>query len=274
MDQWEALFLYVTIACYAISFTLFLASIVFGRELWLAYGMGAGVIGFAAHTLTIVFRGLATGHLPVMRDYENALAGGWTLVLIYVVVQDRFPATRAVGVAVYPFAMLMLGYGILTRPQLEPMSPAVQSWWLYVHVFFAWLAYSSLALAAGIAVLLLLKDRPKATSPLLRRLPSPKTMDELNYRLISFGFFTLAIMITAGAIWAADLWGSYWSWDPVETWSLISWLLYAIYLHVRLTYGWKGRRMAWLAIGALVTVIISFWGIRFVGGGLHVFNLM
>ena len=99
-------------------------------------------------------------------------------------------------------------------------------------------------------------------------------LDELMFRSTVFGFITDAIMIAAGSIWAKSLWGSYWSWDPVETWSLLSWLIYGLALHLRITMGWRGRKLAWLLVFAIIGVLVSFWGVNLVmEGSLHVFNV-
>jgi ABC-type transport system involved in cytochrome c biogenesis permease subunit len=111
-------------------------------------------------------------------------------------------------------------------------------------------------------------------NPSYEKFPSLDRLDELIFRYVIFGFITDTIMIGAGAIWAKDLWGSYWSWDPVETWSLVSWLIYGITIHLRVTFGWRESRLAWLAIIALSSVIISFFGVTFVvSSSLHMFNV-
>jgi ABC-type transport system involved in cytochrome c biogenesis permease subunit len=130
-------------------------------------------------------------------------------------------------------------------------------------------------MAAG--VLYLLKHRSEAggkVNPSYERFPSLDRLDELIFRYVVFGFITDTIMIGAGAIWAKDLWGSYWSWDPVETWSLVSWLIYGIAIHLRVTFGWRESRFAWIVILALSSVIISFFGVTFViDTSLHTFQV-
>ena len=141
---------------------------------------------------------------------------------------------------------------------------------LYIHIFFAWLAYAAYTVACGAGVVYLARTRGgKTVEPdVLARL------DELMFRATTFGFITDAIMIGAGSIWAKNLWGSYWSWDPVETWSLLSWLCYGVALHLRITMGWRGRKLAWVLVAAIITVLISFWGVNLVmEGSEHVFNV-
>jgi len=160
----------------------------------------------------------------------------------------------------------MLGNGLQGQKELLPLEPPYRSNWLYVHVLFAWLAFGSYMVAAGVGAVTILRQR--LLNMFSFNLPVEKLLDELSFRLILFGFLAESIMIGSGAIWAHGLWGRYWGWDPVETWSLISWLTYGLNLHLRLTYGWRGKRAAWLAIFSLFGVIALFFGIGYISG-LH-----
>lgn len=274
MAQGEGVLFWAAVALYLTGSVAFLAALVFQRGAWAGWATFITLVGFLSHNGAIAFRWVATGHPPIIGDYENALAASWVIILIFLLVQYRFRGLRGLGVAVVPFCLLMLGYGVMRSPQLEPMTPPFQSNWLYIHITFAWLAYGSYAVAAGLAVLFLAKERQpheESGGDFYHRLPSLEIVDELSYRFITFGFVADGIMLVAGAIWANSLWGSYWSWDPIQTWSLISWLIYGIYLHLRVTMGWRMKRAAWLAILSLVAVIISFWGTNYLAAGLHVF---
>ena len=163
-----------------------------------------------------------------------------------------------------------MGGGAMSDTSARPMVASLQSFWLYIHIFFAWLAYGAYTVSCGAAVVYLTKSgkNKSADGEVLGRL------DELMFRSVVFGFITDAIMIAAGAIWAKSLWGAYWSWDPVETWSLLSWLIYGVALHLRITMGWRGRRLAWLLVFAIIGVLVSFWGVNLVmEGSSHVFNV-
>jgi cytochrome c-type biogenesis protein CcsB len=274
MGQVEAVLFWVAIGFYLVASVAFQANFVFKKARWPNYAIISTCIAFVLHNAVIVTRWISTGHLPIIGDYENTLAGSWLIILIFLVLQIRFRNLRPLGAVVVPFSILMLGYGVLRSPELEPLTPAFQSNWLYVHIVFAWFAYSSYAIASGLAVLFLLKKRSEARGSngvLSERLPSLGVLDELSYRFITFGFVADAVMLVAGSIWANSLWGHYWAWDPIETWSLISWIVYGIYLHLRVVHGWSQRRAAWLAVAGLSTVVISFFGINFIAEGLHVF---
>lgn len=233
--------------------------------------------GFAVQTGAIAARFVAQGHLPWSGDYEQGLMGGWFIILATLYVGYGRRKLHILAVGTVPAALLIMGYGAMRNPVLTPMSASLKTVWLYIHVYFAWLAYGAYTLAMGAGVVYLLKRRDDARAvrnPLYERLPGLDRLEELMFRYVVFGFITDAIMIAAGAIWAKDLWGSYWSWDPVETWSLVSWLIYGIAIHLRVTLGWRGPKLAWLVIVALSTVFITFFGVNFViDTSMHFFNV-
>lgn len=262
MTYLEGITVWAAIGLYSLSMLFFLAGLVFKRESLQKYGYHLCIAGFVSHTGAIASRWAATGHPPVMATYENSLTGIWFMVLTYFLMRRIFPLARPFGVAVMPLAILILGNGIQTGAELQPLEPPYKSNWLYVHVLFAWFAFSSYVTAFSAGIMYLLKGRAKGG--VLTRLPELKLLDELSFRLILFGFFSEAIMIGSGAIWAYGLWGRYWGWDPVETWSLISWLTYGLNLHLRVTMGWRGKRAAWLAIGSLFGVIFLFFGFGYI----------
>ncbi|KAB2957420.1 MAG: cytochrome C biogenesis protein [Thermoanaerobaculia bacterium] len=243
---------------------------VFAKPRWVARAVPAIAAGFALHTALVAWRWIGTGHVPTIGNFENALTGAWFIVAmtLWAGWRQRYPLLAA---GALPFALIILGGGAPSDTAARPMVAALQSFWLYIHIFFAWLAYGAYTVSCGAAVVYLGKSKrsaPPADAEALARL------DELMFRATAFGFVTDAIMIASGAIWAKDLWGAYWSWDPVETWSLLSWLIYGLALHLRITMGWRGRRLAWLLVFAILGVLISFWGVNLVmEGSEHVFNV-
>lgn len=267
----EGLFLWWGIAFYAVSFCLYLWGIIFKKDRVTHLAWRAFVTAFILHTLTIVARWIESGHPPVLWTFEHTLASGWFVALVFILVGIRSPATRLAGVLVSPVILMILGYGIMSQgTAIEPLPPPYKSNWLWVHVTFAWLAYSAFAISAVVAVLQLLKSRRRAGrgGVFLDRLPGAETLEDLTFRVILFGFIGLTVEMGAGAIWAYGLWGRYWAWDPMETWTLISWLTYGLFLHLRMTMRWRGVRMAWLAIVAFVFIFITFGGIGYMKG-LH-----
>lgn len=242
---------------------------VFGKERFGKWARLALFAGFAALTVLVAWRWIATGHVPTIGNFENALFGAWFIVAMvaFLELQGRYPLLAA---GALPFALIILGGGALSDTAARPMVASLKSFWLYIHIFFAWLAYGAYTVACGAGVVYLSKSKKGKTPQAEEML----RLDELMFRSTVFGFITDAVMIAAGAIWAKDLWGSYWSWDPVETWSLLSWIIYGLALHLRVTLGWKGRRIAWVLVFNIITVLVTFWGINLVmSGSSHIFNV-
>ncbi len=267
---------WITVFAYALGSVLALTGLVFKRERLVTAAAVLCAGGFVVHCVAIGARMVHTGHLPIASRYENILTGAAVVMLFNMVAILRRRSLMPLLVFVAPFALLMLGYALLNQPRFTTMSLVLDNLWMFIHILFAWLAYGAYSVAAGVGTLYLLRGRkglrelsPEQLSPVMARLPDLPVLDDLMLRFIIFGFVGHVIMIASGCIWARDLWGSYWSWDPVETWSLISGLLYGLWIHLRVTLKWRGSRMAWLAVGTLVTVLFAFWGTNLLGGTSH-----
>ena len=250
---------------------------VFGKAKWVRIAPYALAVGFAVHTALVAWRWIDTGHIPTIGDFENGLVGSWFIVgmTLWAAWNERYSLVAA---GTLPFALLIFGGGALSDTSPRPMVAALQSFWLYIHIFFAWLAYGAYTVACGASVVYLFKSRESTeeTAEVTAEVTkdSLDRLEELMFRSTVFGFITDAIMIAAGSIWAKNLWGAYWSWDPVETWSLLSWLIYGAALHLRVTLHWRGRRFAWILVIAIIGVLVSFWGVNLVMEGTeHVFNV-
>jgi len=231
------------------------------------------IVGFALHTVSIVHRYSTAGHLPITNPHEATSFFAWCIVLIFFVLQYRYKVSLLASFIMPIVFLLMLSSSMLSR-EIKLISPILQSNWLGVHTVFAFLGNAAFALAFGIGLMYLVQERyvkKKYLGSLFGRLPSLQTLDEINYRLITIGFPLLTIAIITGALWAETAWGSYWNWDPRETWSLITWFIYAIILHARLVAGWRGRRAAVLSMIGFVTILIAFFGVKLLKKGLHVF---
>ncbi len=168
----------------------------------------------------------------------------------------------------------MLSSSVLPREINPSLNPVLKSYWLGIHTTLAFLGDAAFAMAAGVGVMYLIQERyvkSKHPGGLFQRLPSLQVLDELNYRLITLGFPLLTLAILTGVIWANTAWGSYWRWDPKEVWSLITWLIYALVLHLRLTVGWRGKKAAFLSIVGFILIIFTFFGVNLLLKGLHAF---
>ena len=274
MTSVEAIFVWMALVCYGITSALYIYTFVFKKERFIPRLPLLAGAAFLLHTAGIVARYQAVGNLPWASDYETASAGAWFAVLFTLVVTLKNRSLSGIGIATIPFSLLLFGSGVMRSPQLVPMTASLKSFWLGIHVFFAWIAFSSFVIAFGLGVVYLLKEKTP-DAEFYRKFPALPMLDDLIFKYLIFGFITDVVMIISGAIWAKDLWGNYWSWDPVEMWSLITWLIYGLAIHLRVTFGWRGRRLAWIVIFALSGMVITFFGINFfVASSLHFFGAM
>jgi cytochrome c-type biogenesis protein CcsB len=232
------------------------------------------VIGFVIHTVSIIYRYISAGHIPITNAHEATSFFSWCIVLIFFILEFRYRILLLSSFIMPVVFILMLSSSMLPR-EIRPLSPMLQSYWLGIHTVFAFLGNAAFALAFGIGFMYIVQEhyvKSKHLGGLFDRLPSLQKLDEINYRLITLGFPLLTLAIITGALWAEKALGRYWSWDPREVLALITWFIYAIILHGRLTAGWRGRKAALLSIIGFLTIIIAFFGIKLIGKGYHVFK--
>lgn len=221
------------------------------------------VLGLVFLTLSMAFRWVATGHGPFSNMYEYSLAWSWGIVAALLYFQHRY-RFKVMGAIVVPVAVAFLLYAYTLPSRALPLVPALQqSLLLTVHVAVAMIAYGTFAVSFGTAILYLIQRRGRVAW-----LPSPALLDELGYRAVIIGFPFMTLTIVLGALWADIAWGRYWSWDPKETASLVTWLIYGGYLHARVVAGWRGTRSSILLILGFAAVLFTYFGNYFLGG-LH-----
>jgi cytochrome c-type biogenesis protein CcsB len=267
----EILLMWAAVTAYTLSAILFVFGTVFKAEKVVSVGLWVGLAGLVPHAIAIGIRWAAVGHGPYLGFYEVVSSYAFASVAALGVLAWLRPKLRIVGVLLMPVAVLMLGGAMLAPRSPLEITATLASWWLTIHVAFAKLSYMSFIAAFALAVLFLWRERRGEFKPdsMLSRLPSQAAVDDLSFRFVGVGFIFLSIMIVAGAIWANESWGRYWAWDPIETWSLISWIVYAGYLHVLLTLGWQGRKAAWYAALALPVVLFTFIGVPIAYQSIH-----
>ena len=225
------------------------------------------VIACGMHLVALAGRGLAADpdRVPWGNMYEFTLSGTFVVTLMYVVLRSRLGLAWMAPVVVgFVLAVLMVAVIWLHEP-VAPLTEALNSPWLVIHVVSAVIATGAFTLGGITSAAYLLKTRrPHTTTGLLARVPQPEVLDRVAYRVHAFGFpvWTFAVLIT-GPIWAHEAWSSYWNWDPKEVWAFITWVVYAAYLHARATAGWRGRNAALLALLGLATLWFNFIGINF-----------
>jgi cytochrome c-type biogenesis protein CcsB len=240
---------------------------------------GVAKLGFAflciailIHTASLVIVTAAAGRPPFLNLPEYAFCFVWAVAVVYAVFEYR-TKFQVLGALALPLMTIAAFYAYkhLHGEIQDVVMPALNSFWRVPHVGTAILAYASFTLAFVLGILYLLRQRSegKKTSFWGSRLPSLEQLDQLTYRTVAFGFLMQTAMVLTGAVWAQFAWGRYWGWDPKETWSMITWLIYAAYLHTRTTKGWRGRKSAIVAIFGFLAVLFTFFGITYILSGLH-----
>jgi cytochrome c-type biogenesis protein CcsB len=234
---------------------------------WLApLSTGASWLMLAALTLSLAFRWDATGHPPYANMYEYTIALGWGCSLFYVIF-ERVYRQRSIGAVLFPGIATLFTVSLVYFPsKVTPLIPALQAnRILAIHVGMMMLSYSALSVSFGAAVLYLVQDGKRRFA----RLPSANTLEEIAHKSVLVGFPMLALGIALGAWWANSAWGRYWGWDPKETSALVTWLIYAGYLHARGLRGWRGKRAAGILILGYVGVMFTYFAVNLWVSGLH-----
>lgn len=230
--------------------------------------------GFILHTAYIVMRYVKGGYIPVTNLHEASSFFSWCIVLLFFILEARYKIDL-MGSFIMPIVLIfMISSSILPREITPSLSPVLKSFWLGIHTTLAFLGDAAFAMACGVGIMYLIQERnlkSKHLSRLFEKLPSIHILDEINYRLITIGFPLLTLAIITGVLWANTAWGTYWRWDPKEVWSLITWIVYALVLHLRLTVGWRGKKAAILSIVGFAIVIFTFFGVNLLLKGMHTF---
>ena len=228
-------------------------------------------IGFGLHTLALIARYVEAGYTPVTNLYESFSFFAWMIMGVLLMVNQRHKV-KVLGAFLSPIALLFMIFGLALPQEIIPIAPVLKSFWHPFHVFFAFLGNAVFTLAFCCGVMYLIQEhllKSQKVGSISKRLPSLQVLDDLNYQSLVFGFPLLTLGIITGAIWAEYAWGRYWAWDPKETWSLITWFLYAALLHQRLTVGWRGRRAALMAIVGFLAILFTFLGVNYLLPGIH-----
>ncbi|MBT3256491.1 MAG: c-type cytochrome biogenesis protein CcsB [Deltaproteobacteria bacterium] len=273
----NSLILSYTTFVYFLAFMAYLLGMVMNRAFFSRLGTYLSLLGFTAQTLAIILRWVESykmgiGHAPLSNLYESLVFFSWTLMLLYLILEWR-TKNRTIGTFVTPLAFLAMAYASFSpniSSQIQPLIPALKSNWLISHVITCFFGYAAFALSFGVSIMYLLKrlDTAEKDNRFLRLIPSTAILDDLNYQMIVIGFLMLTLGIITGSVWAHSAWGTYWSWDPKETWSLITWLVYASVIHTRLVKGWKGKKIAILSIVGFACVLFTYFGVNYLAG-LH-----
>ncbi|RLB71733.1 MAG: c-type cytochrome biogenesis protein CcsB [Deltaproteobacteria bacterium] len=237
-------------------------------------GRWALLVGVVVHASCFAVRHSAAGATPVTSLHESLSFFAWCMVLLFLLLDLRFHLS-VMGAFVAPFTFLLMVGSAFSPDIVVPLNPLLKSWLFPVHITFAFLGNAAFALSFGAGVMYLIQNRmlkSKRFTGIYQLLPSLDVLDKVNYTCLSVGFPLMTLGIISGAFWANTAWGSYWRWDPKETWALITWFLYAALLHGRLTIGWRGRRAAIFSIIAFIFLLFTFLGVNLLLGGYHTFE--
>jgi len=261
---------YVTFI-YFTSFVLYLFRMIFLKEFWARLASFLAWTGFFAHTFALILRwkasyNLGFGHAPLSNLYESLVFFAWSIIILYLAVEWRIK-NKSLGAFVVPITFFTMAYASIApgiNNRIEPLIPALQSNWLTTHVVTCFMGYAAFTVAFGCSLLYLWKSGKEAKySPMFaEKLPPLPALDLLIYQSAALGFVFLAIGIITGSVWAHYAWGAYWSWDPKETWSLITWLVYAIMIHARYVRSWHGKRLAVLAVIGFACMLFTYLGVN------------
>ncbi|BBO90272.1 c-type cytochrome biogenesis protein CcsB [Desulfosarcina ovata] len=214
---------------------------------------------------------MGIGHAPLSNLYESLVFFSWTAGSLYLFMEFKYK-NALIGAFVMPITFLAMAYASMSpniNDRIQPLVPALKSNWLIAHVATCFLGYAAFAVAFGMSIMYLIKSgSPEKQNGVIGHIPRIDVLDELTHRMVLFGFLFLTVGIITGAVWANSAWGTYWSWDPKETWSLITWFVYATLLHARLMRGWQGKQIAYLSILGFAAVLFTYFGVNLLPG-LH-----
>lgn len=281
MSSLENSLFFITFFLYLISASVYLAFFWFRLDKALKAAAIIFAAALALHSAALAARCISGGRLPFANMCEFLLVFSWGLSVLYFASCSRYKMYSA-GIIILPLQVLIFGYALTTKTAASPLVPALQSVWLYIHVAAAVVAYSFFTLSFATAVFFLWQERKEnfgnyggVLAPLgavdykNHSLFTQQGLDKLVYSLIAAGFPFMTMVLITGAVWAEEAWGAWWNWDPKETWALITWLIYAIYLHLRRTRQWSGRVAAWVALSGFLAVIFTLFGVTLLVPGAH-----
>lgn len=272
LQQTELLLLGLATVGYVAAWGLYLAVFWGGGE---RLSRWASLLTWAAwmlHATAFSVRTYQAGHLPIYNGFEFTadFAGG--IVLVHLIF-ERLSRRREIGVCVLPVALALLAYAWTWPKAVEPLVPIFKSFWLKIHILTAFAAYSAFAVTFAASCLYLFRGPGNGAQPVTGNPSNPGTLDRVAYQAATVGFCFLSVTIISGAIWAEYVWGRFWSWDPKETWSLITWFIFAAYLHTRYHRGWRERRAAVLGVAGFLLVLVTFVGVDYLSPKQHAFLL-
>ncbi len=259
--HWSAVLLYVVAT---VGNTM---GIIFQKEQTERLAYRLVITGLIIHSSALLFWWYVVGHGPYLARYEILSAMAWGTMLTFLLFSKPFPAIRPASLLVFPAVVLMIGLGIFFNPAVKALPPTFRGIWLVLHVIFYMISLATIIIALALSLGYI--QRKRTSYSWLARLPEPAAMDLLAYRFTGFGFVFWSIAMLTGAVWAYQSWGRFWGWDPIETWSLITWGGFAIYLHLRRFFGLKEEKAAALLIICFLLSMASLFFVPLFDSSIH-----
>ncbi len=250
--HWGAVILYV------LATIMFIVGQFFEKPRFVRRGLQVAVPGLLLHGAGLLIWWRMVGHGPYIDRFEVLSSNAWILLCAFLLFSIPYPRLKGVGIIVFPATFILVALGLFFNPEIKTLPPTFRSVWLVLHIIFYKIAFSSIIIAFAYSLFFLLIKRNRLKR-LVRVLPDLPGIDMYAYRFAGFGFTFWAIGMLAGSIWAYQSWGSFWNWDPVQTWSLVTWGVFGIYLHLRRFFAWQGERAAWLYTVCFVLTIVSLF---------------
>jgi cytochrome c-type biogenesis protein CcsB len=267
------LFFQLALGAYLLATVGYIAYFIKPEQKWTAAAsLLVTLLGFLLHITYFLLRWTESGRIPITSFFEAANFLGMGIVLVFLIMEFRFKIAT-LGSFMLPLVIVLMAPALILSGDIKAINPLLKSGWLGIHTSLAVLGDAAFAFAFIVSIMYLIQERQlksKHLGAIFHRLPSLDIMDTLGYKALTFGWPLYTLGMLTGSIWANSAWGTYWSWDPKETWSLITWVIYLALLHLR-TIGWRGRKMAFLSIVGFVFVLVSFFVVSRIEMGKHSF---
>lgn len=264
----------ITTFVYGAAFLFYLSAWIFNKKRLSKIAFWTAIVAIFGNFSGFILRWVEShvngmGHPPLSNLYESLIFFALTIAILFVVIEKKVN-NITISVFASPFPFIAMAYASLNpniSDRIQPLIPALKSNWMIAHVVTCFIGYAGFAMAFALSIMYLYKLY-NGNKDILKKLPGLETIDELTYQMNILGFLFLSIGIITGSVWANSAWGSYWSWDPKETWSLITWFIYALLLHARYMKGWSGTKIAYISIVGFMAVLFTYFGVNYLPG-LH-----
>ena len=280
MIKAESILFLVTLSAYFVTMLLYFVYVAIKKPALSKLAVRVQIAALLVHTAAIVLRGILMGRLPMANQYEFSTAFSWALALVSLIfiLKFNFPVLGAFS---SPVTLLLAVYAGVQKlnelrvieangvDSIRNLMPALRSSWLGIHVSTVIVAYGAFGVSFVLSIIFLLRGKMKEGGFWDTHIPQKEKLDTISYRCVSLGMMFLTVTIFIGGIWAENAWGSYWSWDPKETWALVTWVIYLVYLHLRIRRGWSGKTAAIFGAVGFVCVLFTYIGVNTLLPGLH-----